>query len=424
MGQLPVLLFEGIIDSILDMVDSAFGNNIDIDSICAMSAFATLYIMVDVICRLGEYVYRIEQEHFTECYVLQMLVTIGCTVIFAISSGWLPHLFQLTSRQRELLQACILAKCLHLPVSRTRSFLAQYTTLTCQSKCMIGSSIVFWSTAILTNIIVIILHGECYHLVIMTGFAELATVVFYFICAKLPFARPSIHVLRGKIKPALNELVGKIFGNLSLLIFSTLASRMGTEAFALHSVGYGIARSVSAITDCCSTVQLIQLRDFENIEDGYNECKYVVRRIAIPITLTVYAIALIMVPFMHGEVAMMGAFIATVLYVFECIPVQLYESRRGFLTRYAEMKPIRMCGVFSLCIRTLAGFISIVSGIGVIGFALCGFINAAVTGLYLDYKSKKLVGGLANGFKQCNTEITTALTELAETIEDLAESGK
>lgn len=53
MGQLPVLLFEGIIDSILDMVDSAFGNNIDIDSICAMSAFVTLYIMVDVICRLG-----------------------------------------------------------------------------------------------------------------------------------------------------------------------------------------------------------------------------------------------------------------------------------------------------------------------------------------------------------------------------------
>lgn len=69
------------------------------------------------------------------------------------------------------------------------------------------------------------------------------------------------------------------------------------------------------------------------------------------------------------------------------------------------MKPIRMCGVFSLCIRTLVGFISIVSGIGIIGFALCGFINAAVTGAYLDYKSKGLVGVLANGFKQCNTEI-------------------
>lgn len=397
MGQLPVLLFEGIIDSILDMVDSAFGNNIDIDSICAMSAFVTLYIMVDVICRLGEYVYRIEQKYFTECYVLQMLITIGCTVAFAISSEWLPYLFQLTSRQRGLLQSCILAKCLYLPVSRTRSFLAQYTTLTCQSKCMIGSSIVFWSTAILTNVVVTIFHGECYHLIIMTGFAELATVVFYLICAKLPFAKPSICVLRGKIKPALNELVGKIFGNISLLIFSTLASRMGTEAFALHSVGYGIARSVSAITDCCSTIQLIQLKDFENIVAGFKECRYVVRRIVVPITLTVYTISLVMVPFMHGEVAMVGALVATALYVLECIPVQLYESRRGFLTRYAETKPIRMCGVFNLCTRTLVGFISIVSGIGVIGFALCGFIDAAITGVYLDYRSKKLVRGLANG---------------------------
>ena len=163
---------------------------------------------------------------------------------------------------------------------------------------------------------------------------------------------------------------------------------------------------MSAITDCCSTVQLIQLKDFENIVDGYNECKYVARRIAVPITLTVYVIALIMVPFMRGEVAVMGAFIATALYVLECIPVQLYESRRGFLTRYAETKPIRMCGVFSLCVRTLVGFISIVNnGIGIMGFALCGFINAAVTGIYLDYKSKWLVGVLANGFRQHNTEI-------------------
>ena len=55
-----------------------------------------------------------------------------------------------------------------------------------------------------------------------------------------------------------------------------------------------------------------------------------------------------------------------------------------------------MCGVFNLCTRTLVGFISIVSDIGVVGFALCGFIDAAITGVYLDYRSKKLVRGLAN----------------------------
>lgn len=44
MKQFFIFLFTGASIAILDLIDSAFGNHISLDSICVMSAFTVIYI--------------------------------------------------------------------------------------------------------------------------------------------------------------------------------------------------------------------------------------------------------------------------------------------------------------------------------------------------------------------------------------------
>lgn len=55
MKQFFVFALTGASIAILDLVDSAFGNTINIDSICVMSAFTIIYWFICVICQIGEY---------------------------------------------------------------------------------------------------------------------------------------------------------------------------------------------------------------------------------------------------------------------------------------------------------------------------------------------------------------------------------
>lgn len=49
MRQFFVFLFTGASIAILDLIDSAFGNHISLDSICVMSAFTVIYIGVLIV---------------------------------------------------------------------------------------------------------------------------------------------------------------------------------------------------------------------------------------------------------------------------------------------------------------------------------------------------------------------------------------
>lgn len=84
MKQFLIFLFTGVSIAILDLVDSAFGNQISLDSICVMSAFTVLYWCFSALCTVGEYAYRVKLKYESECFTLQVTITLICSFILIV----------------------------------------------------------------------------------------------------------------------------------------------------------------------------------------------------------------------------------------------------------------------------------------------------------------------------------------------------
>lgn len=391
MKQFFIFLFTGASIAILDLIDSAFGNHISLDSICVMSAFTVIYWCVDCICKAGEYAYRVKLKYESECFVFQVAITLICSFILITFRVPIAHIYSLTDTQYELLSMCLFYKGLCLIFGKLESFYRNYIALTCQNKHIVISNIIFYTTMIGADALVIALGGECYHLVIATGVADAITVVYYLIFCRFKWKKPTFERLKECILCAKDIVIDRVLGKVATVVFNICASNLQTEIYALHSIGYAIATSLEECTNCCYTFQIVRLKAIDNLSEKYRMCKKLSKQVFIPTILVDYMIAVLMVLPMKGVVDFKSALIITLLYNTQCILLQLYENHRGFLTSCGATECLRLGGLFGIIVRVPIAVISITTPIGIYGFALGSGIDFFIRGLYYKYKSINLI---------------------------------
>lgn len=391
MRQFFVFLFTGASIAILDLIDSAFGNRISLDSICVMSAFTVIYWCADCICKAGEYAYRVKLKYESECFVFQVVVTLICSFILIVFRVPIVHIYSLTDTQYELLSMCLFYKGLCLIFGKLESFYRNYIALTCQNKHIVVSNIIFYVTMIGADALVIAFGGECYHLVIATGVADAITVVYYLIFCRFKWKKPTFERLKECVSCAKDIVIDRVLGKVATVVFNICASHLQTEIYALHSIGYAIASSLEECTNCCYTFQIVRLKAIDNLKEKYEMCKKLSKQVFIPTILVDYGVAVLMVLPMKGVVDFKLALIITLLYNTQCILLQLYENHRGFLTSCGATECLRLGGLFGILVRIPIAIISITTPIGIYGFALGSGIDFFIRGLYYKYKSINLV---------------------------------
>lgn len=391
MKQFFIFLFTGASIAILDLIDSAFGNHISLDSICVMSAFTVIYWCVDCICKAGEYAYRVKLKYESECFVFQVAITLICSFMLIVFRVPITHIYSLTDTQCELLSMCLFYKGLCLIFGKLESFYRNYIALTCQNKHIVISNIIFYTTMIGADALVIALGGECYHLVIATGVADAITVVYYLLFCRFKWKKPTLERLKECILCAKDIVIDRVLGKVATVVFNICASNLQTEIYALHSIGYAIATSLEECTNCCYTFQIVRLKAIDNLSEKYRMCKKLSKQVFIPTILVDYGVAVLMVLPMKGVVDFKSALIITLLYNTQCILLQLYENHRGFLTSCGATECLRLGGLFGIIVRVPIAIISITTPIGIYGFALGSGIDFFIRGLYYKYKSINLV---------------------------------
>lgn len=391
MRQFFVFLFTGASIAILDLIDSAFGNHISLDSICVMSAFTVIYWCADCVCKAGEYAYRIKLKYESECFVLQVVITLLCSFILIAFRVPIARIYSLTDTQYELLSMCLFYKGLCLIFGKLESFYRNYIALTCQNKHIVVSNIIFYVTMIGADALVIAFGGECYHLVITTGVADAITVVYYLIFCRFKWKKPTFERLKECVSCAKDIVIDRVLGKVATVVFNICASHLQTEIYALHSIGYAIASSLEECTNCCYTFQIVRLKAIDNLKEKYDMCKKLSKQVFIPTVLVDYGVAILMVLPMKGVVDFKSALIITLLYNTQCILLQLYENHRGFLTSCGATDCLRLGGLFGILVRIPIAVISTITPIGIYGFALGSGIDFFIRGLYYKYKSINLV---------------------------------
>lgn len=391
MRQFFVFLFTGASIAILDLIDSAFGNHISLDSICVMSAFTVIYWCADCVCKAGEYAYRVKLKYESECFVLQVVITLVCSFILIAFRVPIAHIYSLTDTQYELLSMCLFYKGLCLIFGKLESFYRNYIALTCQNKHIVVSNIIFYVTMIGADALVIAFGGECYHLVIATVVADAITVVYYLIFCRFKWKKPTFERLKECVSCAKDIVIDRVLGKVATVVFNICASHLQTEIYALHSIGYAIASSLEECTNCCYTFQIVRLKAIDNLKEKYDMCKKLSKQVFIPTVLVDYGVAILMVLPMKGVVDFKSALIITLLYNTQCILLQLYENHRGFLTSCGATECLRLGGLFGILVRIPIAVISTITPIGIYGFALGSGIDFFIRGLYYKYKSINLV---------------------------------
>lgn len=393
MKQFFIFLFTGLSIAILDLIDTAFGNQISLDSICVMSAMSILYWCINCICRIGEYTYSIKMKYENESFILEMIATIICSILVIIFRGPISHIYSLTDRQYELLNLCLLWKGLLLIFAKIESFLYTYIELNCMNKQILISNIIFYSTMIGLDVIVILLNGECYHLIITTGMADIITGIYLIVSSKFikKIYRPKLYIIMELINCSKNILINNALGRGATIIFNVSASFLGTKYYALHSVGYSIATSMESITDRCCTYQLIKLKTTKSIQTKYKTYKDTFKKTFIPTMIVCYLTAIMMIFPMKGVIDFKEALIVTLMYNSQSIFIQPYENIRGFLISCEDTKSLRFVGLVGILVRGPISIISIFTPIGIYGFAFGVSIDFIVRYIYLKYKAVNIV---------------------------------
>lgn len=391
MKQFFIYLFTGASIAILDLIDTAFGNHISLDSICVMSAFTIIYWCADCICRAGEYAYRVKLKYESECFVIQVAVTLICSFILIAFRVHIAHIYNLTDTQYELISMCLFYKGLCLIFGKLESFYRNYIALTCQNKHIIISNIIFYITMIGADALVIAFDGECYHLVIATGVADAITVIYYLIFCRFEWKKPTSERLKECILCAKDIVIDRVLGKVATVVFNICASHLQTEIYALHSIGYAIATSLEECTNCCYTYQVVKLKTINNIREKWKACRKIMKQLYIPTSLLCYIIAVIMVIPMKGVIEFKSALLVTLLYNTQCLLIQSYENYRGFLTACEATESLRLGGLIGILVRVPISIISILTPIGIYGFALgCG-IDFLIRGIYYKHKSLEVI---------------------------------
>lgn len=391
--QFIIFAIVGASTGILDLIDSAFANNIDIDSICVMSSFAILIWLINAVCRLGTYGYTVKQRYESECFILQIVPSIVIGILLILFRNHIPHLYALTSNQYELFSKCLLYEGIFLIFPTAEYFFNKYLQLKCRNKDIIISNIVLYGSMILLDALVIYMKGNCYCLVITTGLANMITLVYYLTFCKLYkiFNNPNFDKMIECLKSGKDILIDRVFGKITVVTCDILATHLGTELYAIHSVCYSIVCGAEEVTNALYLNQVTKLKKFTDFKEKYNQCKKNSKQTYVPAVLMNYLIVFLMVLPMKGELSLTKVLFFVTFYGTQCIFIQMYENHRGFLTSCERTESLRFGGLIGIIVRIPISLLSILTPLGIYGFAVSCPLDFFCRGLYYKYQSIKIL---------------------------------
>lgn len=379
--------------AIFDLVDSAFGNNLGIDSICVMSAFIVITWCASAVGNFGTYAYEVKQECLTECIIMQVGAASAAALIIGGFSKQLPHMYKLTDKQYELMSKCLICYSVFLVIKQTAGFLKNYITIQCRNKVIVTSNILFYICMIGLDALVIVFKGECWHLVLTTGISYLVLFIYCLVFGKVipDMKRPSIERLKECCKCAKDILLDRICGKVATVVFNICASHLGTELYALHGIGYDIATSAEYITNEWYRMQIVRLHGIDDWKEKLKEKKKLQKKMFLPSVFLSYLLMFILIIPLHGQTDLKMATFISSLYVTQQILLCPYENSRGFLTSIENTKSLQYGGLIGTVIRVPISIISIITPIGIYGFAFGSGIDFLIRGLYYTRECNKSV---------------------------------
>lgn len=316
MKQFIFLLLAGLLRGIGDQLDTAFGNNLGIDSICVLSSFIVVTWITSDIFKIGSFAVRVNTSHARNCMLLQILVSIAIAVITLVFRNQIVYIYSLTEAQRALFKRCLFIFALLLPFQAAGDFYFRWMVLKCKNKAFVITQTQFYTFMIAID--AFLFFKGCALDVLLFG-TLISYVIHNILCEALlritaEKDKICLSTLKADAKHGMDIVVEKFFGSIASIVYASTASTLGTEIYAIHCIGYSIVIFTNSNTSQLYNYQLTYLYKIGKYKDRYTKCCDVMKKALIPVTVICYAVGLIMLFVIHGEVPLSAVIIPTLIY--------------------------------------------------------------------------------------------------------------
>lgn len=387
--QFMFFLFQNIFVGICGLIDTGFGNQINIDSVCVLSAYTVITWATYATYSIGAYAYRVVLSKTKSCFLIQVSVSILLGVLVYLLSPIIPHMYSLTDAQYELFEQCLKIHAISCPVLAIREFLGNYVEYQCKNKQAITGNIILYGTMIATDAFVICHHGSLTELLWFTLLCSLICSLYELFFSgflKEPF-RFNIQEIKELLWHDANTCFDRITGKVATIVFNIYVSKLGTDLYAIHCVCYAIGIFSENFTNALFTYEVITLANKSSHKFQY--CVKITKKYAMFLIIAAYAVCYGLLLFTHGAVLLQSCLLYTGLYCTEIFALLLYTPMMAYLTSMQQTHYLKYGGIVGIMVRIPVTIIGYYTGMGLYVFSVAAAIDYASRGIYFYICSKK-----------------------------------
>lgn len=329
MKQYWLFVLAALQDIVFGTIDSAFANNISLDVIVVLNSF----IIVQYFCLrpllMGFWAYQAMQKNPKNCMMCSMISSIVVGTILIVTAKLLPYMFTLTDEQRQMLSDIFLLFGCCAPIQAISRYLQEYCIYIGKQKLVIVSSFITYIPMIVGDWVAVKCNAGVFGL-------RIATELCWFLYLLILLPASGILKVEDKLDwktighcfyVGKDSCISQSIVRVATLFLTSMASTMGTEVYAIHSVALGITDMAESFREATQSYSIIELRDHRD-----NLAKHsikVTKKLIVPALLLPLGLEIALVIIMHGKVSIKDAALATCMYSLPFFVYPLYDISAG-----------------------------------------------------------------------------------------------
>lgn len=354
MKQLFQIIMQYIYLGICDNIDRAFVNNTGVDAICILGTYLTIQMIASKIVSVGRYAYRVHRKNLSECLILVTIISLLISTPLIWGSNWIVHLYTLNEFQYQALNNALKILGCTFFLKAIGDFLGEYVLLNERYKLNVISTTIYYVFMILFDLYVFLTSQRFEMFLILTMISYTIYDLFIIFSLKLhrQLNKPKLRIVKKYAVDGLHLATTSFCVELSGLIYTAYASKLGTEMYALHSVCYSVLCMSYYISNSYGVYGLTVFKKYDT-KDRYKRAGDLVKKES---WLSIGLLLLAFIPLvlaLKGGVDFKSCIIYAPLYLISYIPSLITIIYHSYLTVEGKTLNLTICGLLGLTVRVV-----------------------------------------------------------------------
>ncbi len=375
------LLISFIFISIADSIDSAFNNALNIDAIVVCGSLFFVDLILKSISDIGIFTYRTERKNESTYLIINLIIGILLGILVFFSRNLIINLFDLTITQKQLLYQILTLYIIYLTIGRLSNAIFEIIRLKNELKLYRKSLKLYYVTLITFDAIAFIFTKNLVLLYIATILSWLISIAYMLYKLKLKIIYPDKEIIKNVFKIGIPTALERLLSRILILIYGTLASKMGTEKYSIHTICYSTILKLEVIASAFQATLMIKLPQYNSLEKQYENCINMKKKCFGIIILLDYLFGVLILIISHGSLPLIECFPHIIFYSFGMFGLYLYVTYQTLLIVQGKPKIMLIGSFIGAFARVILCCVFLNSNIALFIFGISNFVDFYIRSL-------------------------------------------